>query len=120
MPHRSSALCNLGERKEAIPVLIEALKSKNDMLSDWAATMMGLIGPDGRAALPSLIEALKDTKHRVRAAAAKALYYMGTEAKEAVPALIETRHDQNATVRSKAAEALRRIDPGAPARQNTR
>src|SRR6266852_1124171 len=68
----AGALCNLGETKEAIGVLIEALKDDSDMFSDWAATMLGLIGPGAKPAIPCLIEALKDKKDRVRAAAATA------------------------------------------------
>jgi HEAT repeat protein len=100
-----SRLAELGSKAtDAIPPLIDALKSTNQNLQGAAGDALVKIGPQ---AIPSLVEALADK--RARRAAAKALRGFGPAGKEAVPALIEALKEGDAN----AAHALSRM--GKPA-----
>src|SRR5262249_1083269 len=71
--------------KDAVPVLIEALKEKQDMtIAPVAAKALGRLGS---AAVPALIEVLEIKDGRLQAYAALALKQIGPDAKAAVPAL---------------------------------
>jgi HEAT repeat protein len=73
--------------KDAVPVLIEALKEKDDVtVLPVAAKALGRLGS---AAVPALTEALEVKDGRLQAYAAMALKQIGPDAKPAVPALIE-------------------------------
>ncbi len=96
--------------KEAVPVLITALKDQDADVRGSAAYALGEIGKE---AVPTLIAALEDQEVFARSSAAYALGKIGKEAKEAVPALIKALEDQDANVRSSAVRALGEIVPGA-------
>jgi vesicle coat complex subunit len=96
--------------KEAIPRLLELLKSdKDDGVRKAAATALGKIDPDPKEAVPALEEALKDSKAAVRTAAATALGNLGEEAKDALPSLRDAQKDSNKTVSKAASRAIRSI-----------
>jgi HEAT repeat protein len=99
--------------KPAVPELIDALKSKNEGVSEIAARALGKIGPDAREAMPVLFKMLKQDDWRDRQRACQILGKIGPEAREAGPALREAMKDKNAFVRESAAWAFVRIDPGA-------
>ena len=62
-----------GAVREAIPVLIEGLKSDDKTLRSEAAEALGEIGPDATEAIPVLTPLTKDKNKDVRKAAADAL-----------------------------------------------
>ena len=99
----------------AVPVLIEALKDKDVVLSSRAASALGKIGPAAKAAAPALIATLKDKDRDfiTRSDAARALGKIGAEAKTVVPVLIQALADKDLDVRLRAAEALGNIGPEA-------
>jgi HEAT repeat protein len=76
--------------KDAVPVLIEALKLKDEVS---VATVLPVaaraLGRLGSAAVPALTEALEVKDGRLQAYAAMALKQIGPDAKPAVPALVE-------------------------------
>jgi hypothetical protein len=90
----AKAAWTLGEMgpkaKEAIPALIEALKTEpkpGESLPDNAAQALGKIG---EGAVPALIEILKDKRaNKAWPHAATALKVIGPKAKDAVPVLVE-------------------------------
>ena len=73
------------EAKEAVPVLIDALKDENIYVRRRAALVLVKIGPEAKAAVPALIDALKDKDKDVRSNAAEALGEINTpEARKAL------------------------------------
>jgi tetratricopeptide (TPR) repeat protein len=114
--------------KEALPVLVELLKSEPAPVRVTAANGLAQLGADAGAALPGLIAALKDKDLNVRYWALSAIKKMGPAASTAVPALIVALSTHPATepglegppryykdARSMAADALGSIGPGAKA-----
>jgi HEAT repeat protein len=100
--------------KDAIPVLIEALKEQQDVTIPPIAARA--LARQGSAAVPALIEALEIKDGRVQAYAAKALKQIGPDAKQAAPALIEVvkKHkDPTHVARLEAIAALGKIGPAA-------
>jgi HEAT repeat protein len=78
--------------KDAVPQLIELLKSSKDpegFLNVVAADALGKIGPAASNAVPALIVALKSDDVRLPTRAEDALGNIGAGAKAAIPALIE-------------------------------
>jgi HEAT repeat protein len=104
-------------QKEALAVLIDALKDMTDKKGGtrWnAAQALGELGPAAREAVPALAQALKDSNHTVRYSAADALGNIGPEAAEAVPSLALALKDSDVfLVRPAAAKALGKIGPKA-------
>lgn len=72
-------LRNVGpEAKEAIPVLIDALKPRD---ASWVyAEALGNMGPEAEAAIPVLTEAAKSKSRHLRESARKALFEIQTSA----------------------------------------
>jgi len=112
--------------KEALPVLLELLKSEHAPVRVTAANGLSELGAGAGAALPGLIVALKDKDLNVRYWALSAIKKMGPAAASAVPALTVALSTHPATepgldgparyykdARSMAAEALGAIGPGA-------
>ncbi|MEO8429745.1 MAG: HEAT repeat domain-containing protein, partial [Verrucomicrobiota bacterium] len=91
---------------EAVPYLVQALRSTNKYHRIFALQSLELFGVKARIAVPALIEALDDPATHIRAI--RALGNIGLEAKQAVPnleALLLTAD------RYVAAAALHKIDP---------
>ena len=71
---RKAATWALGQiGPEAVPSLVQALKSENISVRKSAALALGQIGPGAREAIPSLIQILEDDNRKVRIAASIAL-----------------------------------------------
>src|SRR5262245_42454869 len=100
--------------KDAVPVLIDALKEKQDVtIPPVAAKALGRLGS---AAVPALTEALEIKDGKVQAYAALALKQIGPDAKPAVSALIEVvkkSKDPANSARLNARAALGKIGSGA-------
>lgn len=100
--------------REAVPILIDALKEKQDAtIPPVAAKALGRLGG---SAVPALTEALEIKDGRVQAYAALALQRIGTDAKPAVPALIEVikqYKDPAHNARLHAIAALGKLGPAA-------
>ena len=114
--------------KEALPVLVELLKSERAPVRVTAANGLAELGAGAEGALPGLIVALKDKDLNVRYWALSAIKKMGPAAATAVPALIVALSTHPVTepgldgppryykdARSITAEALGSIGPGAKA-----
>jgi HEAT repeat protein len=77
-----------------VPVLIELLKSEDEVVVDDAARSLGLQGPRAKGAVPALADVL--TRHLedhggdldAKVSAAQSLRRIGSDAKSAIPALI--------------------------------
>lgn len=107
------ALGNIGgdAAREAVPVLIDALKQGHTELRRQAAVAIRNIGPAARDAVPSLRRALQDQDEQLREYAAAALAGIGKEAEPAVPDLVEvlTKRSEKQEVRIQAATALAKV-----------
>jgi len=99
------------EAKDAVPALIEQLKSDKVLVRQNAAFALGNIGAEAREAVPELTRMLRDSDWRVRRQAAMALGEIGPDARRALPELQKLRRDKVPTVRNMAVEALAKIDP---------
>ena len=60
------ALCDWGEEKEGLPVLVEALKYKNNKAGLYAVTALKMIGEKARPALPQIKLCLKNSDGYVK------------------------------------------------------
>jgi uncharacterized sulfatase len=60
------ALCDWGNEKEGLPVLVEGLKNKTDKVRLYAAIALGRIGEKARPALPQIRAGLKDRDNYVQ------------------------------------------------------
>ena len=58
---------------EAVPELIRALEGDYGPIREYAAWILGKMGPDAQGAIPALTEALWDKNKRVRGTAQRAL-----------------------------------------------
>jgi hypothetical protein len=94
---------------DAVPDLIDALKSADERARARAADELGKMGPPAARAVPALIAAMRDASRKVRASAVIALGDIGAASGEAVPSIIRALDDKNADVRYSAALALSRI-----------
>jgi HEAT repeat protein len=71
-----------------VPVLTQALKSKDSELRAAAAPVLGKMGAKAKSAVPVLIDALRDKDDGVLVEVVAALAEIGPAAKEAAPALL--------------------------------
>jgi len=106
--------------RDAVGVLIKALKDRRVGVRLSSTYALGAMGAEAAAAVPALTKALDDRDAAVRGYAARALGEIGPEARAAVPALTRLLEDHSPTrsmspdvVSSLAAAALSKI--GAPA-----
>src|SRR5262249_19413967 len=99
--------------KQAIPLLLQALKDPAAEVRANAAASLGLIGSDAKAAVPPLIGALEDKDASARTAAAAALGNLGETARAAVPALVRALRDPDRRVGLGAVSSLRQLDADA-------
>jgi HEAT repeat protein len=84
------------EAKEALPVLVSALKDQDLFVRRFSAQALGEIGPDAaREAVPALKSRLTDPKKEVVEAAATALGKLGSEG---ITALTDTVKDKKKDV----------------------
>lgn len=101
-------LSRIGER--SVPLLVVALKDKNETLRREAAYALGECGANAHSAITPLIEGLKDKESTVRQACARALGMMGSTAREAITALRDAEKDENSLVRQRARNAIQQIE----------
>lgn len=101
-----------GQAKEAVAVLIDAVKKGDPEMRRDAARSIGSIGGTDHD-IPALIGLLSDEVDGARLGAAKALTLIGGEAVSAVPKLVELLKDSSPEVREAAALALGEIGPEA-------
>jgi HEAT repeat protein len=110
-----TALALLGpQAREALPVLVEALKDSDTapVLPEKAARGLGRMGPAAAPAVPRLIEMLEpgDSLARdYRVAAAEALGDIGPVARDALPKLEELARGEDDEAAWAAAAAIRKI-----------
>lgn len=84
----ADALARMGP--DAVPGLVEALRSPDDEVRAGAARALALMGPpDAERAVPDLIAALDDSSLIVRRYAVRAIARLGPAAKEATPRLLK-------------------------------
>jgi HEAT repeat protein len=92
--------------REAVPLLIRALKADHWVMRIQAIETLESIGTGAAPAIPGLAESLSDPDTRVRRYAAELLGKFGPTAKDAVPALQQALGDPNVDVRKAASDAL--------------
>src|SRR5262249_28125695 len=97
----TAALVKVGA--DAVPPLVEALKSQREAERRGAAEALCKLG---RAAVLGLIPALKDPDATCRRWSAQVLQGMGQDAREAVPNLTDALKDQDGQVRLAALKAV--------------
>jgi HEAT repeat protein len=97
--------------RQAVPALIDAMKSKHVIVREKAARALGSAGPDAASAVPVLIRALEDPNWTVQRQAALALGEMGSKAEKAVAALQNLSNTSDKPVQQAARQALRKIEP---------
>jgi HEAT repeat protein len=106
----SGALARIGPAAaQAVPVLLEALRSPDADRRWRAARTLGRIGPAAEAAVEPLAQALTDENGAVRQHAARALGRIGAAARPAAGALQRATADPDKSVRREALAALERL-----------
>ncbi|MHC4596702.1 MAG: HEAT repeat domain-containing protein [Planctomycetota bacterium] len=73
------ALCDWGREKEALPVLVDALKCDTDKARLYAVIALKKIGAKARPALPRIKPALKDSDNYVQRVARAVLTQLENE-----------------------------------------
>jgi RNA polymerase sigma factor (sigma-70 family) len=101
-----------GPRKEAVPLLLRAVKDKDEFVREAALGALRDVSPANKEVIDTFIAALKDERAPVRTGAARALDARSEAAKAAVPALSRAAlEDESADVRREAVSALLAIRP---------
>ena len=100
------ALTEIGEA--ALPELIKASKSRNEMVRSYAVQALGREQYADRF-VPLLAKAAGDESSIVRVAAVEALAEIGKKAQGAIPELIKALKDKGEGIQENAAKALRKI-----------
>ena len=110
-----NALGALGTNANAaIPELLQALKSKDDLLCGPVAAALVKIGADAGRVLPTLIECMTDEKGHGRPEVVEALGEYRQMAKSAVPLLVKLLADKSSKeIMVAVPQALKKIDPEA-------
>ena len=104
-----------GNAASAVPVLIQAARSKSMLLRRSAAHTLGMIGPAADPAIPTLVDLLLfDESEEVRDLAARALGRIGSASE---PPLVQLLSDQDIGVRVRAAQAFGEMTAVEPASQ---
>jgi HEAT repeat protein len=113
-----NALSALGTNATmAVPELLRALRSKDDLLCGPAAAALVKIGADAEGIVPALIECLSDENGHGRPEVVEALGEYGQKAKTAVPLLVKLLEDKSSKELMMAVpQALKKIDPEAASR----
>jgi HEAT repeat protein len=97
----------------AVAAIVPLLSDAEAPIRRLAATTLWGMGVKARAAVPQLAAALGDPDAAVRASAAMALGSIGPAARSAVPALIDALRDRDGNVRLWAVKALGEMGPAA-------
>lgn len=97
------------EGKLAVPVLVQAMRDRNDLVRRFAATAIGEIGSKASEAIPVLVQATKDQDPLVRIAAAKAIWRVDKNIKSALPTLVHALKGNSGMARMSAADAVAQI-----------
>jgi hypothetical protein len=98
----------------AIPALIQALTSKDDLLCGPAAAALGKIRADPELVVPRLMECMIDEKGHGRPDVVEALGEYGEKAKPAVPILLKLLEDKSSKeIMVAVPQALKKISAGA-------
>jgi HEAT repeat protein len=84
----AEALSRIGP--PAVPMLVEALNSRDGQIRRQACAVLMRMGPDAKEAVPHLVSLLEDEDQELRKMASKALGRIGPDAAPAVPALMRT------------------------------
>ena len=95
--------------KTAIPILIDAMKDSDPVISAAAAQALEGIGPPPKEGLRILLTALRDANTSVRLYALSALSKIGQDADFATSAVVAALADPDVQVRQRAAFALAKI-----------
>ena len=98
------ALSRLPLGPEDVEMLLDALESRDDYVSAFAAWTLGNMGDGARAAVPALVRALK--REKTNAVVSGALARIGPAAAKAVPVLLEALRSPDADRRWRAARTL--------------
>src|SRR5258708_2737676 len=110
---RAQAALEVGEfgsaAKPAIPILLQALKSKDEAVRGPAISSLGKIHSDPETIIPLLVSYLDDKE--LNAEAATALGDFGALAKVAVPKLTPLLKIPDKDLHHAVVEALQKIDP---------
>ena len=99
----------LGEREEAITILIELLDDDDDFVRLSAVRALGKLGKDSDRVVNALVKLLND-RWIVSSSAAQALGRLGKDSDTVVNALVKLLDDDDSYVRSNAAQALGKLD----------
>jgi hypothetical protein len=98
----------------AIPALLQALRSKDDLLCGPVAAALVKIGADAERVVPALIECVTDENSHGRPEVVEALGEYRQKAKTAVPLLVKLLADKSSKeIMVAVPQALKKIDPEA-------
>jgi HEAT repeats len=114
---QSAILLSLGHigpaARSAIPLLLQAADSHDDMVRASAVWSLGAIHSEPEIVAPAMTTLLRDPNRTIRFFAAKSLEKFGTNAQMATTNLAELLKDSDASTREAARHALKVIDPEA-------
>jgi HEAT repeat protein len=99
--------------ENAVPLLVDGLKSDSAQVRAECADILGSYKGHGKAAIPSLVEALKDKDPEVKIKASDSLQKLAPESKVAIPTLTAMLKDPDKDVRLHAAGCLGSFGPDA-------
>jgi HEAT repeat protein len=118
---RAMLVCEFGTNAEpAIPFLIAALGTSNDIVLGHAAIALGKIQRQPNVCVPALIPLLSSPSISTRQKSLYALGEFGQASKEALPAIMRCLADSDPWVRIEATNILKTIDPAAAAKAGIR
>ena len=95
----------------AVPLLIECLKDKDEMVAKEAAWSLGELQLEPNIVVPALISNADPSRPIPYSFVLFALGEFGTNARSAVPLLMQAFRSGDEKVRSAATHALENIDP---------
>jgi HEAT repeat protein len=107
--YSATALAHLGQRSEAMPVLLQLLQHDDGPVRAEAAGLLLSAATNKADLVPPLTDALRDPDPEVRAAAAGALGTIGRPARSALRPLWLLLHDTNEVVRERVLSAIHAI-----------
>ena len=101
-----------GATKDAVPDLVEALKSPNAGVRYQVAEMIRELGPDATAAVPALKQLLKDASPEARLQALRVLHRVSPDdLADALPVLIELMQAKEQNTRNQAFQVIGELGP---------